>query len=127
MDRTFLVESERNAAILAARKIMQEDGGIDIIVAAKFSEYPSPRLILASREFEHGSQIPSYTRFGQVLREIDGDQEDIPSLLLMGTDDPFVKALRSYLGQVDRSRGLHISDQAFGNRFVEDGYVFRVQ
>jgi hypothetical protein len=127
MDQAFLVDMQRNAAARAAAEIQRSSPDVDVIVAAKFAEYSSPRLVLASSAFAGHSLIFDYMKFGELLQKIGEEEDEPPSLLLMSTDDPFVTELRRSVGPVNKAKGLHLSGQSLGGRFVEDAYVYRVQ
>lgn len=126
MDRQFLVDVERVASSHAAEEIRERRPDIGVIVAAKFSDYSSPRLVLASTQFEDVSLLPSYKEVLSILGEMGDEQEDVPSLLLLPETDSFIRDLRRNVGRVNRSTGMHIEGRSLGDRFLEDGYVFHV-
>jgi hypothetical protein len=52
--------------------------------------------------------------------------ENTPSVLILPTTDPTVRALRRTSAKARTWQGMRMGGQQFGNRWVEDGYVYRV-
>jgi len=52
--------------------------------------------------------------------------EKTPPILILPMDDPFIKALRRLFGKTRSVEGMILSGQSIGNRFLEEGYVYRI-
>jgi hypothetical protein len=52
--------------------------------------------------------------------------EKSPPILILPMDDPFIKALRRLFGKSRSVEGMILGGQSIGNRFVEEGYVYRI-
>jgi hypothetical protein len=125
MNKAVLV----NLDIEAGAKIIEalDESGFTVNVAlwAVLSEYGYGRLILASRHFDDGPS-KAYPRVLGVLQQKGiGSYED-PNLLVLRMTDPFIQELRKLFGKAKGVAGMRLGNQSFGDRFIEDGYVYRI-
>ena len=126
MDKTVLVslDLETGAKIIEAL----DNAGLKVNVAlwATLSEYGDSRLILASRHFDDASPIKSYGKVLDTLREEGISTYQAPPLLVLRMNDPFIKELRKIFGKTKSVVGTRLGGQSFGDRFIEDAYVYRI-
>jgi hypothetical protein len=47
-------------------------------------------------------------------------------MLVLRMKDPFIRDLRKLFGTAKNVTGMRLGGQSFGDRFVEDGYVYRI-
>ena len=104
-----------------------DEAGLRVSVAlwALLDEYNDWRLILVSRRLDGGSQLEAYGLVNDALRAAGFPIKDKPSIVILPMTDPTVRALR-YFRQTKDVERTRIGGQQFGNRWVEDGYVYRV-
>jgi hypothetical protein len=126
MDKALLV----NLDIEAGAKIIEalDESGLPVNVAlwAVLSEYGYGRLILASRYFDGGAS-KAYPKVLGALQERGIGSYDDPDLLVLKMTDPFVQELRKLFGKAKNVAGMRLGGQSFGDRFIEDGYVYRIR
>jgi hypothetical protein len=53
--------------------------------------------------------------------------QTVPSLLILSMSDPFIRALRRMFAKSKSVEGMRLGGQLIGDRFVEDGLVYRIQ
>jgi len=125
MDKAVLV----NLDIEAGAKIIEalDEVGLTVNVAlwAVLSEYGYGRLILASRHFDDGAS-KAYPKVLGALQQSGIGSYDDPDLLVLRMTDPFIQELRKLFGKAKSVAGMRLGGQSFGDRFIEDGYVYRI-
>jgi hypothetical protein len=50
----------------------------------------------------------------------------VSPILVLSTTDPTIRQLRHLFGKTKSVEGMRLGGQLFGDRFVEDGYVYRI-
>ncbi|HUE04187.1 MAG TPA: hypothetical protein VMR62_31850 [Bryobacteraceae bacterium] len=118
------VDLDRGAEIL---RILDE-AGLEVSVAlwAVLGEYNDWRLLIASRQLD-GSQLEAYGLVNDALRAAGFPMGKRPSIVILPMTDPTVRALRRYFRNNKDAEGERIGGQQLGNRWVEDGYIYRVK
>jgi hypothetical protein len=48
------------------------------------------------------------------------------SLMILPMSDPFIKGLRTTFGKTKSVEGMRLGGQLIGDRFIEDGCVYRI-
>lgn len=127
MDRSVLVsiEVERGAQVLS----ILDQAGIKINVAlfAHLSEYETWRLILAGRPLDAPPRLQdAYGLLHTALDAAEFASQKTPAMMILPMDDPFIKALRRLFGKSSHVEGMILGGQTIGNRFLEEGYVYRI-
>ena len=126
MDKAVLVSLD----LAAGEKIIDalDKSGLEVSVAlwAILAEYGYPKLILASRYFDDESPIKAYNKVLGALREKDVNTNQAPQLLVLRMKDPFIRQLRKLFGNTKSVAGMRLGGQSFGDRFIEEGYVYRI-
>jgi len=102
-----------------------ENHGISLQVALWMftSEYEDGRLVIASEQLPSGIR-EGYHKVVTILRQTFG--RALPSIMIMRPDDPFVLDLRKRYSKMPHVSGMRIGGGSIGNRFVEDGYVYKI-
>jgi hypothetical protein len=98
-----------------------DEAGIRVSVAAwiVLDEYGDWRFLMSSRHKASGLVFDALDAAAFPVRKT-------PTILILPMTDPTVRALRRYFRQNKDVEGERIGGQRFGNRWVEDGYVYRV-
>jgi hypothetical protein len=126
MDKTALVsvEVERGAKILN----ILDHAGLQVKVAmwAFLGEYDEWRLVLSAPEFDDGMLQGAYGRLHKALSAAHFPLELTPTVVILRTSDPFIKALRKIFARAKSVEGMRLGGQTIGNRFLEDAYVYRI-
>lgn len=117
------LDVDRGAQIVA----ILDKAGLKINVAlwVVLEEYGDWRLLLASRKFDKRDLGEAFAQLDDALRAADFPMKLKPSIIILPTNDSFIRDLRHYFGK-DRGEGSRVGGQRFGERWVEDGYVYRI-
>ncbi len=126
MDKTALVsvDVERGAQILR----ILDDAGLNVKIAlwSYLPEYEEWRLVLASRKFDNVGQFDAYGLLHTALEQAGLTLEQTPSVMILNMNNPFIKTLRRIFGKSKSVVGMRLGGQTIGDRYIEDGYVYRI-
>ena len=125
MDKATLVglDVETGARIVS----VLEDAGIAVKVALWMvtSEYEAGRLVLASSSLDQVHPLRAYETVFEILHG--KFVHETPLLLVLRMRDPFIQSLRQLFSKTESVEGMRLGGQMIGNRFIEDGYVYRIR
>lgn len=126
MDKAALVEvdlkkSERIVSLLEA-------AGIRVAVAmwVQFPEYEDWRFALASKDLDPLTLGEAYSKVNGALIEAGLSVWEIPTIFVMKTTDPFIRALRKTFGKTESVIGMRLGRQTWGDRFIDDAYAYKI-
>jgi hypothetical protein len=127
MGQALLVNVDLDAGADILR--IMDRAGVKVGVAAwiVLDEYGDWRLLLSSRQLDAAGPGKASGLVFDALVAADFPVERTPTILILPTTDPTVRALRRIFGKVKTVEGRRLGGQMIGNRWVEDGYVYRVQ
>jgi hypothetical protein len=101
--------------------------GPKVALWAKLPDYENWRLVLASDRLDQRSSFSGYTEINEVLKAAGIPIRRQPTLLLRPMNNPMIKALRRTFGTTKDTRGMRLGGQTFGDKFIEDAFVYRIQ
>lgn len=126
MAEKALVEAD----ISKSEKIVSalEAAGVPVVAAlwAVFPEYDDWRLVLAAKTFDSLSLADAYLRVNRILNNAGVTAWETPTIFIMKTSDPFVRALRKVFGKTKSVAGMRLGGQTWGDRFVEDAFAYKI-
>src|ERR1700722_4739684 len=127
MDKSALVsiEVDRGAQILGI--LDQARFKISVALFVHLSEYETWRLVLAGRQLDGTPRLQD--AYGLLHKALDAagiTYEKSPPILILPIEDSFIKALRLPFGKSRSVECMILGGQSIGNRFVEEGYVYRI-
>ena len=126
MDKVALVspEIERGALLIDTL----ESAKIKVAVAlwAYLSEFEDWRLVLSARQFDSFGIRDAYGLLHESLAGAGFTPRTTPRVMILPMTDPFVKELRRVFGKTKSVEGMRLGGQMFGDRFVQDAYVYRI-
>lgn len=126
MDKTALVsfDVERGRRVLDAI----DDARMKIAVAlwAHLPEYEDWRLVISGRRLDSPDLRDAYRRVNDSLSSAGISPDKTPPILILSTNDSFVKTLRHSFGKTKSVEGMRLGGEMIGDRFLEDAYVYRI-
>jgi len=126
MDKAALVnvDIERGTEIVDAL----EGANIRVNVAlwAHLAEYEDWRLVLSARRFDAMDLRDAYGLLHDALARAGFTVRKTPSILILSMSDPSIRELRRIFGKTKSVEGMRLGGQMFGDRFIEDAYVYRI-
>jgi hypothetical protein len=126
MDKAILVEIDlkKSERIVSAL----ETAGIRVAVAmwVHFPEYEDWRFVLASRNLDPLTLREAYSKVHDILSRDGLSVRETPTIFMMKTTDPFIRALRKAFGKTASVIGMRLGGQTWGDRFIEDAYAYKI-
>lgn len=99
---------------------------VDVALWAFLSEYEDWRLVVAGRQFDSPDARDGYRLLNDSLDAAGFALRKTPPILILPTNDRFIRDLRRKFGKTKIIEGMRLRDQMFGDRFVEDAYIDRI-
>ena len=90
------------------------------------AEFEDWRLVISSRQFDTPDPRDAYRRLHDALSAAGVAARKTPPIIILPTNDPFVRNLRRIFGKAKSVEGMRLGGQIIGDRFVEDAYVYRI-
>jgi hypothetical protein len=126
MDKGVLVaiDLQRGEKVISAL----EENGVPLSAAlwAHFPEYEDWRLVLASRKLDSLKPGDAYLKVNRIMDRSGITVREAPAIFIMKTTDPFVRSLRRVFGKAKSVSGMRLGGQKWGDRYVEDGYAYKI-
>lgn len=126
MAQTLLVGPE----IETGRKILQalDNAKLKISVAmwAVLSSYGDWRLVLSSSRLDAKGTRGAYHAVFEALDKAGFTVRETESLVIFSMKDKFVRDLRRIFAKAASVEGMRLGGQTFGDRHIEDAYVYRI-
>jgi hypothetical protein len=129
MGQALLVNIDLNTGAEVLRILDEAPVKVSVALWVHLEEYSNWRLLLSSRQLDAAGLLAAYGLVNDALDAAGFPFEKTPTILILPTTDTTVRALRRYFRKVKGMtvEGTRIGGQQFGNRWVEDGFVYRVQ
>jgi len=127
MGQALLVNIDLDTGAEILRIVEKAGVKVNVALWVKLEEYSDWRLLMSSRQFNAAGPGNASSLVFDALVAADFPVEKTPAILILPMTDPTVRALRRYFRQNKDVEGTRIGGQQFGNRWVEDGYVYRVK
>lgn len=127
MDRATLVafDIELGEAVIAA--LDRSGYKPNLALWAVLEEYGDARLVIASRKLDQKSLLKAYGELLAALKREQVDFHSLPTILVLRMTDSFVQTLRATFGKTKSARGMRLGNQMIGDRYLEEGYVYRIE
>ena len=127
MDKAALVTVDL-AKGTAWLKALDDFGlGISVAMWVYLPEYEDWRFVLSARRLDAVRLPKAYGLVHDAFDRAGFPLERTPTLLILPMKDPFIRELRRTYGKAKTVEGRRIGGQMIGDRFVEDGFVYRIR
>jgi hypothetical protein len=94
---------------------------------AKLPDYENWRLILASDRLDQLSQVVGYSEINEAMDKAGIPIHRQPAILMRPMESPMIKALRRLFASAPDVYGMRLGGQTFGDKYLEDGFVYRIR
>jgi len=127
MDSTALVSLDIEDGERVVKAL--DDAGKTPAVAlwAKLPDYENWRLIVASEHLDQSSQFSAYMDINAAMDKAAIPIHRQPSILMRPMADPMIRDLRRVFGPTHDTFGMRLGGQRFGDKYLEDGFVYRIR
>lgn len=99
----------------------------NVALWAKLPEYEDWRLVIASELLKQESSREAYEDINAALRKADIPFHNRPTIYLKSMSSPMIKELRDIFGKAKDTYGMRLGGQTYGDQFIEDAFVYRIQ
>ena len=99
---------------------------VSVALWAFLSEYEDWRLVISSRRFDLPDLRDAYGLLHDSLAPAGFDPGNTPPVMILPTKDSFIRDLRRIFGKTKSVEGMRLGGQMFGDRFLQDAYVYRI-
>lgn len=127
MDKIALVnyDIENGKEVIDA---LDHDGiNPNVALWAKLPEYEDWRLVIASDRIRQSGSLFPYSQVNVALEKAGIPTSKRPKIFLRPMDRPFIQTLRRLFGHTTDTYGMRLGGQTFGDQYVEDAFVYRIQ
>jgi hypothetical protein len=127
MDKAEMVslDIERGAALLDA--LDRAKLKVGVALWAHLAEYDDWRLVVSARRFDSLDLRDAYGLLIDSLDTAGFTPRTTPPVMILPMADPFVRELRRLFAKTKSVEGMRLGGQMIGDRFVQDGYVYRIE
>jgi len=126
MDKAAMVSVDVDMGAELVEKLEQAKAKISVALWAYLSEYGDWRMILSSRQFDSLDLRDAHGLLHDSLDAAGITPERAPLVMILPMNDPFIRDLRRRFGKAKSVEGMRLGGQMFGDRFIEDAYVYRI-
>lgn len=126
MDKAAMVSVNLDMGLEIVDALERKSMKVNVALWAFLSEYGDWRLILSSRQFDSVGIRDAYGLLHDALDAAGIIPERAPLAMILPVNDPFIRDLRRRFGKTKSVEGMRLGGQMFGDRFIEDAYVYRI-
>jgi hypothetical protein len=126
MDKASMVSIDIDTGLELVDKLEAAKVRLGVALRACLSEYGDWRLIVSSRQLDSLDLRDAYGVLHDSLDKAGIVPERAPAVMILPMNDPFVRDLRRHFAKAKSVEGMRLGCQVFGDRFVEEGYVYRI-
>jgi len=119
------LDIERGAALLDA--LDRAKLKVGVALWAHLAEYDDWRLVVSARRFDSLDLRDAYGLLIDSLDTAGFTPRTTPPVMILPMADPFVRELRRLFAKTKSVEGMRLGGQMIGDRFVQDGYVYRIE
>ena len=99
----------------------------NVALWAKLPDYENWRLVLASDRLDQSSPFSGYSEINQAIDKAGIPIHRQPTIFLRPMDNPFIQELRRLFAATADTRGMRLGGQRFGDKYLEDAFVYRIR
>jgi hypothetical protein len=99
----------------------------NVALWAKLPDYENWRLVIASDRLDQSSSRSGYSEINAAVKRAGISIHREPSILLRPMDNQFIQALRRVFASAKDTYGMRLGGQMFGDKYLEDAFVYRIR
>lgn len=127
MGKTALVTDDLATGEKILEILDHSDLEITLAMWLRLPEYDDWRFALSSRRLDSVKSARAYGLIHDALDQAGFPLEHTPTLMIFKMTDPFVRTARCIFGKTRSVEGMRLGGQMVGDRFVDDGIVYRIR
>jgi hypothetical protein len=99
----------------------------NVALWAKLPDYENWRLVIASDRLDQSPSLSGYSEINTAIRKAGIPINRKPSIFWRPMDKPFIQALRRTFASAKDTYGMRLGGQMFGDKYLEDAFVYRIR
>jgi hypothetical protein len=109
-------------------KALDDDGKApNVALWAKLPDYENWRLVLASDRLDQTSPFSGYSEINQAMEKAQIPINRQPTVFLRPMGNAMIQELRRVFGSTADTYGMRLGGQMFGDKYLEDAFVYRIR
>ncbi len=126
MDKTALVSMELVKGSQFVEALDKAKVKVNVLLWVGLPEYADWRMVIASRQLDSLDFMDAHDAIYDALAPAGFTPATTPPIMILRMSDPFIKDLRRIFGKVKSVEGMRFGMQTIGDRFIEDGFAYRI-
>ena len=127
MDNVALVSFDIQNGQEVIDALDQDGKNPNVALWAKLPEYEDWRLVIASDHLSQSGSLYGYRQINDAMDKAGISVRRRPKISLRPMNKPFIKALRNVFARAADTYGMRLGGQTFGDQYLEDAFVYRIQ
>lgn len=127
MAATALVNFDFENAEMAIRALDAAGREPRVALWAKLPDYENWRLIVASEKFEQEYPLAGYRQISEALRSANIPVHRRPDILLLPMRNNMIQELQRLFADASDRYGMRLGGQSFGDKYIEEAFVYRIR
>ena len=127
MDNVALVSFDIKNGQEVIDALDQDGKNPNVALWAKLPEYEDWRLVIASDHLSQSGSLYGYRQINDAMDKAGISVRRRPKISLRPMNKPFIKALRNVFARAADIYGMRLGGQTFGDQYLEDAFVYRIQ
>jgi hypothetical protein len=108
--------------------VMDQSGKTpNVAMWVKIPDYESWRLMIASESLDQSSQSAGYSEIIKAMDQAGIPVHRQPTISLRLMKNPMIEALRHIFASTKDVYGMRLGGRKFGDKFIEDAFVYRIR
>jgi hypothetical protein len=99
----------------------------NVALWAKIPDYENWRLVIASDHLDQSSQFAAYTEINEAMEKAGIPIHRQPTISMRPMNNPFIQDLRRAFASTADTFGMRLGGQMFGDKYLEDAFVYRIR
>jgi len=99
----------------------------NVALWARIPDYENWRLVIASERLDQSSQFAGYTEISEAMEKAGIPIHRQPTISMRPMDNPFIQDLRRVFASAADTFGMRLGGQMFGDKYIEDAFVYRIR
>jgi hypothetical protein len=125
MAKGLLVNVELDRGQEFLRALESADLPVQVALLAYLPEYSDWLFVLASRKLDRLGNSGAHAAIRRATAAAGIPIEHTPDIMMMPMNSAFIRDLRRRYGTSKNVEGMRASG-TFGDRYIEDGYIYRI-
>lgn len=127
MDNVALVSFDIQTGQEVIDALDRDGKNPNVALWAKLPEYEDWRLVIASDRISQSGSLYGYSQINAAMEKAGISIRKRPKVFLRPLDKPFIQALRRTFARASDTYGMRLGGQTFGDQYLEDAFVYRIQ